>query len=332
MKLAARHWLSTLTTVASLFVLTACVNGRDSNDSEKLVLQDHSLANKIWDVKQSAFIEKGDLLVQLAKSRYLLLGESHDNISHHQHQADIILALYQSKQNASVHFEMIDDLQAQQFDLAQIQSTAQLIEALNTKQAGWDYQHMYRIIFEQTLKAGYGIHAANLSYKTIRKIFKDGEESIPVDVRQLMSEVTLTDRQRQSMEEEIVVGHCNVIHEAMIAPMMLTQRVRDSRMALSLLTSDADIRVLIAGSGHARNDRGVPLYLRTRDKTNRTLSVGFIEVANDNDRVADYYQRWDDESLPFDYVWFTPRFDRKDPCEGLKERLSRNRQDQAESN
>jgi uncharacterized iron-regulated protein len=313
-------------------MLTSCVNGRDSNHSEKLVLQDHPLANKIWDVKQNAFIEKADLLVQLSMSRYLLLGESHDNISHHQHQADIISSLFLAKKNASVHFEMIDDHQVKQFDLDQTQSTDQLIDALNAQQSGWDYQHMYRIIFEQTLKAGYDLHAANLSHKTIRKIFKDGEESIPVDVRQLMTQVTLTNSQRQSLEEEIVVGHCNVIHEAMITPMVLTQRVRDSRMALSLLSSDADVRVLIAGSGHARNDRGVPLYLHTRDKFNKVVSVGFIEVAEGDEQVTDYYQRWDAESLPFDYVWFTPRFDRKDPCEGLEERLSRNRQDQANNN
>ena len=46
------------------------------------------------------------------------------------------------------------------------------------------------------------------------------------------------------------------------ASMVLGQRLRDAVMAESLLNSLQPVKVLIAGAGHVRNDRAVPLYLR----------------------------------------------------------------------
>ncbi|TNF34351.1 MAG: hypothetical protein EP315_07315, partial [Gammaproteobacteria bacterium] len=237
--------------------------------TEKLVQLDHQLVDKIWDTQQARFISRNELFARLPHSQYLLLGETHDNLSHHQHQADIIAALANQQKKASVHFEMIDDIQARQLDATVLASVDSLIDYLAGTQAGWDYRNMYRPVFTQTLKAGYLIFPANLDYDQIRNIFAEGESVVPVEMKALMNNVKFSDDQLHSLQQEIIEGHCNVMPEHMLSPMMLTQRTRDARMAQSLLMGDSDFRVLIAGSGHTRHDRGVPIYIRAQQSSAR---------------------------------------------------------------
>jgi uncharacterized iron-regulated protein len=102
-----------------------------------------------------------------------------------------------------------------------------------------------------------------------------------------------------ALERDIIDGHCGQRPEdKRLAGMVEAQRARDARMAASLKGS----AVLIAGAGHARRDRGVPLYLASAD----VISIAFQEVG---DATPDYRGQ-------FDYVWFTTAAPRKDPCAG----------------
>ena len=85
--------------------------------------------------------------------------------------------------------------------------------------------------------------------------------------------------------------------------MVEAQRARDARMAQVLSRHRAT--VLIAGSGHAQRDRGVPLYLAADE----VLSIAFVEVEPENTRPQDFLS-----ATSFDYVWFTQRATREDPC------------------
>jgi len=93
---------------------------------------------------------------------------------------------------------------------------------------------------------------------------------------------------------------------------VLAQRARDSALAESLM-GGRDGGVLIAGTGHVRNDRGVPVYLRLRvpDATIATLAP--LEVREEWTQPEQYTAPYGG-TLPFDWVWFTPRMDDDDPC------------------
>jgi len=105
--------------------------------------------------------------------------------------------------------------------------------------------------------------------------------------------------------------------------MVLGQRLRDAVMADSLLNSQQPVKVLIAGAAHVRNDRAVPLYLRTnlkqQGKDARILSIGMIEVESAETDPSAYAEPWGSETLPFDIVWFTPQAKREDMCQQLKQ-------------
>jgi len=136
-----------------------------------------------------------------------------------------------------------------------------------------------------------------------------------------MADVPLSSDQLHKLEQEVITGHCNALPAKMVPPMILAQRVRDASISLSLLGSDQEHRVLIAGSGHVRNDRGVPIYLAAKDPQASIITIGFTEVSEDNYNIDGYAERWGGTTMPFDYVWFTPRFNREDPCEQLSNML-----------
>jgi uncharacterized iron-regulated protein len=79
-----------------------------------------------------------------------------------------------------------------------------------------------------------------------------------------------------------------------------------------------DGAVLIAGAGHVRRDRGVPVHLARQVPDATIASVAFVEVDAAASKPGDYAARFGTETLPFDYVWFTPKADDDDPCAKLK--------------
>lgn len=310
--------------------LTGCLPSSLKNP--KLVLWEHPLVGKIWDVKQQSFIDQESLVERLLASEYVLLGERHDNLVHHQHQTWFIETLAKKKQQASVAFEMIDNYQGARLSNQTITSVDQLIDVLNSSKSNWQYELRYKPVFAAALEAGFRIDAANLNSLRLMHTVKQGEEKLPGVYRQMLVKTPFSDQQYNALQLEINQAHCNMLPEESSRRMALGQRLRDAIMAHSLLKSKADHKVLIAGMGHVRNDRAVPLYLQTSLNAthlnvnagdSRILSVGFIEVDTGLNNPPDYTEYWGDKTLPFDIVWFTPQVERVDSCEELRKHLEK---------
>ena len=75
--------------------------------------------------------------------------------------------------------------------------------------------------------------------------------------------------------------------------------------------------------GHARNDRGVPAYLAAKAVGETVISLVFMEVGEGKTEPTAYARRFGSNTLPFDYVWFTPRLENVDPCEKFRAELER---------
>ncbi len=312
----------TLLLLASLLLTTATGCIPSSVKKPKLVLWEHPLVGKIWDVKQQAFVDQATLVDRLLASGYILLGERHDNLVHHQHQAWFIETLSKQKRQASVAFEMIDNYQGARLAKQQIKSADQLIDVLNRSKSNWQYELRYKQLFAAALDAGFRIDAANLNSKRLMHTAKQGEDKLPEVYQQMLAKTPFSDQQYNALQLEINQAHCNMLPEKSSRSMALGQRLRDAIMAHSLLKSKADYKVLIAGMGHVRNDHAVPVYLQTNLKSKaddgKILSVGFIEVDNDLKNAQDYTRYSGYQSLPFDIVWFTPKLERVDACEELR--------------
>jgi uncharacterized iron-regulated protein len=91
------------------------------------------------------------------------------------------------------------------------------------------------------------------------------------------------------------------------------------------LADDAtnDGAILIAGNGHVRADRGVPVYLHApglADADARSVSVGFVEVGPSDGRAADFPRQVVADHPGFDYLWFSRPIARDDPCADITRR------------
>jgi uncharacterized iron-regulated protein len=309
-----------LSLLAMSMLLVTCTTIFAAEGKPKLILQHHVLSGKIWDVRAGQFVTKEDLANWIKQSNYILLGETHDNPLHHQHQAWVLDNLRKFNKSAVVAFEMINQTQGKDIVGKQFQSVEALIHVLNQEKNSWDYEQNYKPVFASVLKSGYKILPASLDRSVLMSLAMKGEEKIPTYIVPYLKDDPLTPKQADSLREEIKSSHCGMATPHMTTTMMLVQRVKDAEMARTLMSvKNADVRVLVAGSGHVRDDRGVPMYLRRANK--KVLSIGWIEVADELQTVDAYAKYWGGNKLPFDYVWFTARVDRPDPCEGIRHHL-----------
>lgn len=296
--------------------ITACSPVRHKEivytNPPQLILQDHPLANRIYDVKAGRMITVEQLHQRLAAANYILIGETHDNTAQHAVETSIIKYLAGLQRPASVSFEMIDDVQGRLIAGKHFNSADALIALLKQRDSGWEYGIYYHNLFESAIQGGLRILPANINRAHLLGMMNEHVVPVPAAQKKLMSHTPLSQRDRDAMQQELLRSHCGVLRPAQAQPMIRGQRIRDATMALSLLHSGARYKVLIAGDGHVRKDLGVPRYIHAPRA--RLVSVGLLEVEKGLKRPADYAQDWGYGQLPFDYVWFTPRAQRKDPC------------------
>lgn len=191
---------------------------------------------------------------------------------------------------------------------------------------GWPDYRIYEPIVAAALDAQLQIIAANPARDETRKIGREGLAGLGTDVaRNLRLETAFEDSVAAMLTQEIKVSHCDMLPVAALANMSLVQRLRDARMADALLSVGTwKGAFLIAGNGHVRKDRGVPWYLARRGIAAAEIaSVMHIEVAGDKQQPQDYLA---DISVGVaDYVVFTPRQTRPDPCDEMRRQMDQMR-------
>jgi uncharacterized iron-regulated protein len=293
---------------------------------ESPVARGHPLVNRVWDVKAGAFVGESAMIKELAASRWVLLGERHDNADHHVLQVRVVRGLVEAGRRPVVGFEMLstDDAAALARFLARgPKDAAELGDAVNWARSGWPEWRFYQPIAQVALDSGLTIVATNLSRAATDAVRRNGLAGLgPTLTQQLRLDEVPSPETREAMTREVRDAHCGQTPENMLDRMVDVQWARDARMAASLARAGGrDGAVLIAGVGHTRNDRGVPAHLARHAPGTRAASVAFLEVDAAKTSPADYAAAFDG-ALPFDFVWFTPRVDDTDPCDKFK-RVSR---------
>jgi uncharacterized iron-regulated protein len=285
--------------------------------------REHPLVGRIWDTRGARFATPEALVAALAGGRYVLLGERHDNPDHHRVQAALVRGLLAAGRRPAVAFEMFtaDDRAAIARHLAAApRDAAGLAVAVDWKRSGWPDWAYYEPIAQAALDAGVPIVAANLAPSTVRALARGNPAALPDQLAgRYALDRPLPDGGQAALAAEISEAHCGHIPADRVDGMVLAQRARDAMLADSLTAGDGDGAVLIAGAGHVRADRGVPVYLRGRDPAASIVTVAALEVRDALTRPDDYAAAFGGR-LPFDWVWFTPRMEDVDPCASFPRR------------
>lgn len=269
------------------------------------------LAGRIWDVQAGRFSGEDALVQRMRAARYVLLGEAHDNPAHHALRARLVGAL---APGTEVYFEQFDRPRDAALREAQrAGGGADALERAGQMDPGWRWP-LYRPLVEAALAANHPVRAANLPNADARRIAKAGVLA-PGDasLADALARSGWSDTLERALRAEIVESHCQALPERAAPAMALAQRARDAAMALALAAAPGGA-ALLAGNGHVRRDLGVPRYL---PQVAAVLSVAFLEVRED-ETDPQAYARGVADTPAYDFIWFTNRQPRADPCEAFK--------------
>lgn len=288
--------------------------------------RDHRLVGYALSAREERWVDAAEIRAALAGADFVFLGETHDNADHHLLQAALLRAALAGRP-AALAFEMLDTAQAEPLAkcLAAPPVTPEAIaEATGWKKTGWPDFALYRPIFEAALDAGLPIVAANLPRPVAREAVRKGTEALPSDVREAMAKAgEPSAAELKEWGREMAEDHCGELDPGLLTGLVRAQRARDAQMALRLAAAagpGGGRAVLVTGNGHARTDRGVPAWLERVRPGARRISIGLFEVDPDLRWPRRYLEEYGSASFPFDYVIFTPRAEREDPCEELRRR------------
>ena len=287
--------------------------------------REHRLVGYALSVRDERWVEAGEIGAALARAEFVFLGETHDNEDHHRLQATLLRAALAGGRRPALAFEMLDTRQAAPLAaaLAAGEPTPERVaEAVGWAKSGWPAFAIYQPIFEVGLQEKLELVAANLPRPVAREAGMKGPAALPDDVRQALErQGEPTPSEWRAWSLEMAENHCQEFPRAQIEGMVRAQRARDAQMALRIAEAGATSgAVLITGDGHARADRGVPAWLERILPGRRSVSVGIVEVDGGLRWPRHYAASYGDGRFPFDYVIFTPRAEREEPCAQLRRR------------
>ncbi len=291
--------------------------------------REHPLTGRVFDTAARRFVAPALVVERAASADFVLLGEKHDNPDHHRLEAWLIDGLVRSGRRPAVVFEMIPRDRAGALEATltgRPDDPDALGAALDWAQSGWPDFALYRPVFASALAARLAILPGDLTRADLARLRHGGLDALPVEERERLAlEPDLSEAARQTLVDEVRSAHCGMAPDAMVEAMIATQRARDAVLADALLgASGSDGAVLVAGAGHVRGDRGVPIYLGRRAPKRSHLVLGFVEAPSGGGETADL-EGQASQLVPasFDLIWFTPRVDDEDPCERFRDQLEK---------
>ena len=290
-------------------------------DWQSPLFVDHPLVGTIH-ANQLA-ISSEELMQQMARTRYILIGEKHDNPDHQQLEVYLLQALNEQAntdgRTLSVVLEMLDSSQQEKIDsivkvLASTEHLKLSAEQMRAKfewpEQGWAWED-YADVIGWVLNNRVPLHAGNIDSEQMQSVYRNGIDAEFTSARALREEL------QQELLNQVYQGHCELMEKNSLAPMADIQLVKDAVMASSLTEANTDKSVLIAGTGHTRIDSAIPRHLRlTSDEP--VLSVALIEVDPMLLLATDY-----EVADRFDVVIFTPVANQRDYCAELKKTMDK---------
>jgi uncharacterized iron-regulated protein len=233
------------------------------------------------------------------RAQIVVLGEVHDNPAHHRNQSRAVAALHPR----ALVFEMLSPEAAARATPEARASAETLRAALGWDASGWPDFAMYYPVFEAAPEAA--IRGAALPRAALLAAMTEGAAAaFGPDAARFGLTAPLAPEVQAELEAEQMEAHCNALPPERMAGMVAAQRLRDAafaRAALAALAETGGPVAVIAGSGHARADFGIPALLRLAAPGVSVLALGQVEAP------ADPVQ-------PFDQWIVTEPAPREDPC------------------
>ena len=197
-------------------------------------------------------------LEQWRDAKIIALGEQHDQVAHHEWEAQTVKQLAAQQRLAALVIEMAP-AGGSTASLPQTATDEEVQQALQWQSggagSGWPWKD-YGPMVMNAVRAGVPVLGGNLPRAQMKQVMGDAryDSHLPADGW-------------QQQLDAIKDGHCGLLPESQFAPMARIQLARDESMAR--ITANAvqqqarpgQAVLLVAGRGHVRSDIGVPSWL-----------------------------------------------------------------------
>jgi uncharacterized iron-regulated protein len=257
----------------------------------------HFRIGQILDLKAGTVLSFDQLIDQISSKDLIFIGEAHDNPEHHLIQVQILQALVECCSPISIAMEFFERPQQSTLDRYQRGDLAES-EFLEEVDWGADY-HFYRPLIRMAKQHGGEVLAINAPRKVVRKVARQGLES-------------LDESERSKIAEEIDLSneaHRTYVREAYEQPahgdlkfdyFYEAQCVWEDTMAESLaeyLKENGRMLIVFTGNGHIKYKFGIP------DRTIARIPVSMVTIMPRtlSDEVTI-------EKETADYVWLTAHY------------------------
>lgn len=289
---------------SALLVATACgPTAGPATDPVPLLLP---ATVTVQDTRTGQEIAPAQLLARLRSADFVLLGELHDNRTHHQVRG---LLLGAAGSRPAVVFEQFAAAEGP-IPLPDATPMEQWLDQHGFDRTAWRWP-LHQPVVRAAITHARELRGSNVTRETLRAVVRNGVAEAPDAFRELVETIPMDSGARAALDQELIDGHCGQLPEAMIPGLRAAQEVRDAAMARALLAAlPGGSAWLIAGNGHVRADLAVPRMLRAKAPDARVVVVGLVE------RPADGPPRLDPDR--YDIAIITPAAQRADPCAAFR--------------
>jgi uncharacterized iron-regulated protein len=228
-------------------------------------------------------------LLRAESADIIVVGEIHDNPSHHEIQARVVRHL----QPAGIVFEMIPQARSEIVNRLREEGAgrSEIAEALEWEASGWPDFDLYAPILEAAPDAR--IYGAGQPGEVIRRASRErAAAAFGAEAARFGLDAALDEAEEAFLRESMAAAHCNALPDAALDGMIEVQRLWDAALARAALralaeTGDGAQVVMIAGNGHADRDRGAPSVIARAEPAAEVLVLGLTEGAANTDRRFD---------------------------------------------
>jgi len=302
----------------------------------------HSLAGKYWS-RETGAVRYANLVDAVRSADFALLGEVHDNGLHHAWRGTLLRdvrgfgepytkAAGLPPKVPAVVLEHIRADQRPALDLfaglvrsgQHLDRPAEFFRFLKWEQSGWPDKKLFEPMISSILAGRHPLFAGDPPRDLVRAVAKSGFAGIAEsEVARLGLAVAMDQRHLDALLTELEASHCGLLPKAAMVNMARAQRYRDAHQAAAMIEA-ARLNggaVLLAGNGHVRSDRGVPAHLRRLAPDKKIVVVQLVEVEPGKTDPAAYVMRGPDGRPAADFLAFTERAVRTDPCIEMREKF-----------
>ncbi|TXD32270.1 ChaN family lipoprotein [Lujinxingia vulgaris] len=276
----------------------------------------------IWEVATGVRLEEEALIERLARARYVLAAESHDDPWHHRVQERVYRGLSQRAEGpVALGVEMVEARFQPALDayVAARIDEAQMLHGVEWESrwgVDWAlYAPMWRIARE----FGAPIVALNAPREQVRRVGRGGLEKLGEEERAALPDLDLSDASYRAWLGAIFASHGMGDDEEALDRFFAAQVLWDETMAdnaVAALTEHPDIEamVLLVGRGHAERGFGIaPRIARRLVERGEARAVAeaavvvivpVSTVGEFGDRMEDYRRlEYLQENNIADFVW-----------------------------